>query len=128
MAENSGKVTLDARGITKKIIYLVLIIGFLVSLPVVSFAMTVFNSNGPTPAKTGVLNDFRASNNVEVHGSGNATTYAATSGHLNGDKEYGSSSGDSIIYKHDKTKGSTVDDPASSDSSQFTASNGWTGL
>jgi len=113
----------------KKLFSLILIVGFVLSLSTFSFAETVFTTTGPDTAKTGVLNDFKASNKVEVHGLGNTIGYAATSGHLNGDKLYGSASNDSIIYKADRVAGeATIVVPGASDSSAFVGATGWSPL
>jgi len=108
----------------RKVLFIALILGFVVSIPFASFATTTFNSDGGSGS--GIMADFKTSNNVEIHVSSNHTTYAATSGHLNGDKAYGAASSDSIIYVQDKNKGAVVGDPGGSDSSVF--SSGWEGL
>lgn len=108
----------------KKVLFIALILGFVASIPFASFATTTFDSDGGSG--TGIMADFKTSDNVQIHVSSNATSYAATSGHLNGDKAYGAASSDSIIYVQDKTEGQNVSDPGGSDSSVF--SSGWEGL
>ena len=108
----------------KKALYFIMILGFVFSLSAVSFAATTFDENGNHGS--GIMADFKTSKDVQIHVSSNATTYAAISGHLNGDKAYGAASSDSIIYQQDKDEGSNVTDPGASDSSVF--SSGWTGL
>jgi hypothetical protein len=110
--------------IMKKVIYLALIVGFLVSFSVYSFAATTFDADGNHG--TGIMLNFKTSKDVQIHVSSNATTYAAVSGHHNGDKSYGAASSDSVIYWQVKAEGTDPSDPSASDSSMFLS--GWTGL
>ena len=65
------------------------------------------------------------SNNVTLLHTGNAMTYAAISGHLNGSKIYGSSSEDTKIYSQVSDPVDVVA-PTDSDSGDFQT--GWTAL
>jgi len=104
----------------KKVIILsiILIFGF----STMALAAATFDKDGNSSA-TGVLGNFKTSNNVEVHVASSAQSYAATSGHLNGDRAFGTASDDPKIYYQSKDKGTAVSDPGGSDSSIF--SSGW---
>jgi hypothetical protein len=90
------------------------------------FASETFTDEGNANV-TGVMADYKASNNVTILCTSAASSYAAFSGHLNGERQYGSSSGDSGLYWSDKTEGTAITTaPTASDSSEFDS--GWTAL
>jgi len=66
-----------------------------------------FTSSGPASGITGItgsaLNEFKASANVQVRCNAVAASYGAASDHLNGNRVYGTKSGDALIYYQDKT-------------------------
>ena len=117
----------------KKLSSFALALCFLFFLPALSFAVTTIDSNGGQ-GTTDIVKQFKTSNNVNLYVIANKTTYAATCDHLNGDKVYGSSAGDSVIYFQKKTDlsidtGQHYDTgPSRSDSGAFTASGGWENL
>lgn len=92
-----------------------------------AFAET-FDQDGPSTA-TGstVLDAFKTSKNVTIGVLGNTLTYAAVSGHSQGNRQFGSASGDSKLYAMDVDLGTEVAAPDESDSSVF-AGSGWTAL
>lgn len=102
---------------SKKIKVFLFLIVLIFSAGIAS-AVTTFDSDG-VDTDSALLDNFRTSKNVELNALGNTTTYAAVSGHLQGDKEYGSASGDSKIYFQAKTEGAQPSDPSASDSSAF---------
>ncbi len=103
------------------ILSIILIFGF----STMALAAATFDKDGNSSA-TGVLGNFKTSNNVQVHVQSVAQSYAATSGHLNGDRAFGTASDDPKIYYQSKDKGSNVGDPGGNDSGVFTS--GWTAL
>jgi hypothetical protein len=106
----------------KKILAILLVAMFLT--PVAAMAAThtleVELGDGTTTEVISVL-----SNNVTLQHAGDATTYAAVTGHLNGSKIYGSSSQDTKIYSKAAEAPITVPAPGSSDSAAFS---GWKAL
>lgn len=66
----------------------------------------------------------RLSNNVSANFQYDSTTYAVVTKHKTGNKEYGSSSGDTKLFYKDSTA-LTPSDPTKSDSSAF---DGWSSL
>ena len=108
----------------KKILFVALILCFALSAPIAAFASATFDENGNSSA-TGVLADYKTSKNVQVHVTSSAQSYAARAAHLNGDREFGSASSDSVIYYQSKAKNSNAADPSASDSSEFS---GWSQL
>jgi len=111
----------------KKGIFLFTLI-FILGCGATVFAAKVFDDGGAPAGITGVMADFTASKNVEIHIKGVAQTYAAVSGHLNGNREFGSSSGDPKLYWKGKDAGTAVAaaDVTASDSSAF--GTGWSAL
>ncbi|MDY0213499.1 MAG: hypothetical protein RBR06_10895 [Desulfuromonadaceae bacterium] len=115
----------------KKIILLALIAVLTMTGSVL--AETVFDKDGIDTKITGtsILNDFKTSNNVTLIALSGAGSYAAVSSHLNGDRVFGSSSGDSILYrsvvgKDAGAKYTTA--PSVSDSAEFADDTEWTAL
>ena len=109
----------------KKGIFLLTLI-FILGCGAMVFAAKTFNDDGAPSGITGVLADFKTSKNVEIHVLGAAQTYAARSGHLNGNREFGSSSDDPKLHWKTKTTGTDASDPTKSDSSEF--GSGWSDL
>ncbi|MDY0397719.1 MAG: hypothetical protein RBR03_03585 [Desulfuromonas thiophila] len=115
----------------KKVCTLVLMFGFLL---ISGFAFsqdpTKFDATGENldPTGSALLDQFRTSKNVLLWASSSKTTYAAISGHSQGDKQYGSASGDSKIYFQSKEEGVDLDATGlgASDSAAFET--GWTAL
>lgn len=105
---------------------------FFMTLGLIACAGSAFasaNFTATAGAGTGILNQFRTSNNVTLVLSSGAATYAAVSSHKLGDRVFGSSSGDSKIYKLDAGKTDGTDyttAPSASDSSTFQS--GWSVL
>lgn len=90
------------------------------------FASETFTDEG-NASVSGVMADYKTSNNVTILCTSGASSYAAFSGHLNGDRQYGSSSGDSGLFWSAKTEGTAITTaPTASDSSEFES--GWTAL
>lgn len=52
---------------------------------------------------------FRLSSNVQLNVNASASEYAAVAGHLQGDKQYGTTSAENTIVDADKTKGAFTD-------------------
>jgi hypothetical protein len=106
-----------------KKIMAVFAVGFLLGFPLsaMSASTTFYSNQDPSAdALTGIIKQFRTSTNVTLIGSGNTSTYAAVAGHLNGTREFGSSSGDSKLYWQTKEVGTAVAEaPEASDSSAF---------
>lgn len=71
------------------------------------------------------IEGWKASNNVTVNVNSVVQSYAATSGHLNGDRTFGTASDSPKIYYTTKDKGATPPAPSASDSSAFS---GWSSL
>lgn len=71
--------------------------------------------------------NFQASSNVKVFASSSAQTYAAISGHLNGDRIFGASSNETVLRYTTKETGTDVtsSDLTASDSTAFS---GWSSL
>ena len=68
------------------------------------------------------------STNVSAIVSYDPTTYAVTTHHLNGNKEYGSSAGDTRIFVADRASGTALpESPSASDSTAFNATT-WSSL
>ena len=113
----------------KKIVLIGLIMGMVMSLPIMSFAGTcTFDASGPSATighDPSVLNDFKPSKNVEVQVNAGLQSYAATADHLNGDRVFGGASGDSVIKWQSKTEGQHASGPTANDSSAFS---GWSQL
>jgi len=109
----------------KKILFVALILCFALSVPIASFAAATFTSGDNSSIATGVLADYKTSKNVEIHVLSDAQSYAATAAHLNGDREFGSASSDSVIYYQSKAKNTNASDPTASDSGAFS---GWSQL
>ena len=98
----------------KKGIFLLTLM-FILGYSTVGLANKTFNADGTGTGQTDanatdVLKNFRCSNNVKIVVNSAAQSYAAVSGHLNGDREFGTASGDSKIYWKDKAKGTAVSD------------------
>ena len=113
----------------KKVFIITAILVF--GLSSLSIAAVTFSKTGPgSNIQVGsnnvdILNQFKTSNNVEVHCTSAAQSYAARSAHLNGDREYGTASDDPKIYWNSKNKNTTASDPTNSDSSEFSS---WSAL
>lgn len=110
-------------------IYIVAASVFLIFSSTYVFAEVNFTTDGPSSDLTGVMDDYRTSNNVTLTCGADADSYAAASAHLNGDKIYGSSSGDSILYtkNEDKEPGDSLNISfANDDSGEFQS--GWSTL
>ena len=112
------------------------IVGFVLSVSSAVADTTFSNDAVPDPVVTSgsVLEGYRTSSNVVLIAKGSTASYNAVAGHEQGDTMYGSSAGDSVIYKTDKVAGDAVvaaDCPAipatSTDTTGFTAA-GWTTL
>ena len=108
----------------KKGIFLLTLI-FILGCGATGFASKTFDANGNSSV-TGVLADFKTSKNVGIFVTSAVQTYAARAGHLNGNREFGSASGDTKIYYKTKSTGSSATAPGASDSSEF--SSGWSKL
>jgi hypothetical protein len=67
----------------------------------------------------------KLSNNVAADFNYDSTSYAVTTKHKNGTKEYGSSSGDTKLFYKEYTAAQTPEAPSASDS---TAYNSWSSL
>ena len=84
----------------KKIVFMTLITVFMISGSV--FADTTFDStgevNGVVAANT-IIAQYRTSNNVSLLTMATVSDYSAVTYHLNGDRVFGSSSGESVLYK-----------------------------
>jgi len=111
----------------KKIMLLFLTLMFVCAFAGVAMAEVSFTSDGPDSSATltGVMSNFKTSNNVTLTCASGATAYAASSAHLNGDKAYGAASGDSIIYWTTKTEGADTPTPGNSDGTTVTT---WSAL
>jgi len=107
----------------KKGIFLLTLI-FILGCGATVFAAKTFDVDGNSDV-AGFIGDFKTSKNVEIHVLGAAQTYAARSGHLNGNREFGSASNDPKLYWTAKTTGTQVSDPTASDSGEFS---GWSAL
>ncbi len=109
----------------KKIFIITAILVF--GLSTLSIAAVTFNENGPASTiqvgtnNVDILNQFKTSNNVQIHCASSAQSYAARSAHTNGDREYGTASDDPKIYWQSKSKGDDASDPGASDSSEFSS-------
>jgi hypothetical protein len=112
----------------KKVCTLVLMFGFLLISGFAFSQNTKFDATGEDlDTGSALLDQFRTSKNVLLLASSSKTTYAAISGHSQGDKQYGSASGDSKIYFQSKKEGVDPTGPgAASDSAAFET--GWTAL
>lgn len=114
----------------KKGIFLLTLI-FILGCGSAGFAAELFNdSDDPAIADTttahDILDNFRCSKNVEIHVLASAQTYAARAAHLNGNREFGSASGDPKLCWIAKDTGTDASDPTASDSSEFDS--GWSAL
>ncbi len=113
----------------KKVFIITAILVF--GLSSLSIAAVTFSQTGPGSTiqvgsnNVDILNQFKTSNNVQIHCASSAQSYAARSAHLNGDREYGTASDDPKIYWTSKNKGATASDPGQSDSSEFSS---WSAL
>ena len=117
----------------KKGIFLLTLM-FILGCSTVGFANKTFKDDGTGTAQTDTslpvfLQNFKCSKNVKIVVNSVAQSYAAVSGHFNGDREFGSASGDPKIRWETKATGTAVldTDPSASDSSEFTSS-GWSDL
>ena len=97
---------------------------------IASASAAEFNINGTSTTlthATSILSTFKTSTNVTLMTNASATAYAATSSHLNGNRQFGTASGSTLLYYKDKTSGATLNSaPTKSDSSEFGA--GWSSL
>jgi hypothetical protein len=110
-----------------KKIMAVFAVGFLLGFPLAAMSATTFTGNAEPTGEdvTGIINQFRTSTNVTLIALGTTSTYAAVAGHLNGTREFGSSSGDSKLYWQSKEVGAvTQTAPTESDSSAFVGDDG----
>ena len=110
----------------KKIIFLFVVIGLVLTFSSAVFAAETFTNTGNANVSD-IMADFKTSKNVTLISTAGLSSYAAVSSHLNGGKVYGSSSGDALIFTldNDKTAGTAyTTEPSSSDSGEFTS--GWT--
>lgn len=102
-----------------------------------AFAAVTFSNSTGGAGMTGLLAGYRTSTQVTLIGKGDNAAYNAVSAHLQGDTMYGSSGGDSVIYKNtaDKVPGTAVaagNVPAipatASDTSGFPAVAAWSAM
>ena len=107
----------------------------LLGFPLAAMSETTFSGSEEPDGKDviGIVSQFRTSTNVLLIAKGGASSYAACSGHKNGDRAYGSSSGDAKLYWAPKDVGAEVTFlPSKSDSSAFiqggTVQDPWTAL
>ncbi len=97
----------------KKGIFLLTLM-FILGCSTVGLAASVATfSDSSGPSVNGTLANFRCSKNVEIHVISSAQSYSAVSGHLNGNREFGTVSGDSKIYYEGKAKGTAIADEPS---------------
>jgi hypothetical protein len=110
----------------KKTLFAIITVGLL--LPGSVFAAThTIGGDGDTDKQSAYLGDqtgelFRVSTNVVLEINSTTADYAATSGHLQGTKQYGTTSRFNAIFEGAKTKGSEPTAPSSEvalDSSVF---------
>lgn len=106
--------------IMKKMSSFALILCFICLVPALSFAGTINSSGGV--GTSDIIQQFKTSKNVTIECTATATDYYANSGHLNGDKQYGTISGDSVFYVSTKTPGTAI---TAADSAAIT---GWSQL
>ena len=112
----------------KKGIFLLTLM-FILGCSTVGFASNTFDANGDSTNSTitGVLQNFKCSKNVEILVNSVTQSYAAIASHYNGDRAFGSASGDPKIHWESKTTGTYATAPTASDSSAVTGS-GWSDL
>lgn len=101
----------------------------LLGFPLAAMSETTFSDSAKPDGEEvkGIVSQFRTSTNVLLIAEGTNSTYAAVSGHLNGDRRYGSSSGDSKLYWKSKVAGTGLTDTdkaEASDSSAFVDADG----
>lgn len=110
----------------------IILSAFFLAASVSCATAATFTSSGTTTSltnTTSVLSTFKTSTNVTltVNVDSTGTNYAAASYHLNGNREFGTASGSTLLYYKDKT-------PGSAPSGSFTAENsgefttGWSSL
>lgn len=112
----------------KRFVALLSLVLFLGSVSTGLAAMT-FTSDAAATNASGVMANFRTSSNVTLIALSAAPSYAAFSAHLNGDRQYGSSSGDSQLFFTPKVAGTALaTGPTASDSSEFQDEDTWESL
>ena len=111
----------------KKIIYFTLITLFIMTGSCFAWTVTSSGLSATDPSiHRSSINDAKASKNVTIVVNSSGQTYAASAGHLSGDKAYGVSSGSSLIMYKSKTKGQDwATAPGVSDSGAFS---GWSSM
>lgn len=90
----------------KKTTSFALILCFLCFVPALSFAGQI-TAQGQAGTST-IIQQFKTSKNVIIECTATLTSYYANSGHLNGDKQYGTLSGDSVFYVAPKDAGTDI--------------------
>lgn len=92
-------------------------------------ADATFNSTGTTATVTGILSQYKTSTNVDLLVDSEVGEYAAVSSHLNGDRVFGSSSNESVLYRlvDGKTVGVAYATAPASDL-DFSSSTAWDSL
>ena len=83
----------------------------LFGLPLAAMSETTFvwnaEPNGETLTEDSVIERFRTSTNVTLVAEGTQVFYVAVSGHLSGNRAYGSSSEDAQLFWQGKESGSS---------------------
>ena len=78
---------------------------------------------------TGTIQMGKLSTNVTIIVDYSTTSYAASSKHLSGNREFGGGSSDTRIYYKDRAVGQSLPDaPTASDSTAFGTGAGWASL
>ena len=94
-----------------------------------AFATASFTSNGGSANNTtGVLKEFKTSKNVTLLVKASDQSYAAKSKHENGNRTFGSASGDPLIYYNESTAVGTALTSADLTASDSSAFSGWSSL
>ncbi|MDQ7031445.1 MAG: hypothetical protein Q9M37_01830 [Desulfonauticus sp.] len=111
----------------KKVLFIFLMLSFLLVSNGICGEWTCDSTNGCNPTNdAGTITNFKTSNNVKILVNSEAQSYAAVSGHTNGDREYGAASDTTKIYYKSKTPGTELSDsPSESNSTSF---DGWSEL